>query len=67
MGSKNSEPKNKVVNEKKLFKCGLGFGKGEVKIEENFQMDFTRKTNKKYTYMDCKDTKRSEVNEVNEI
>ena len=52
MGKSNSKPKQpkqgKDIDDQKMIRIGLNFGRGDLKIERNFQCGFARRAKKKY-------------------
>ena len=52
MGKSNLKPKQpkqgKDIDDQKMLKIGLGFGRGDWKVEVNSQCGFTRRAKKKY-------------------
>ena len=52
MGNTNktmTNKQNKVINDEKLLKIGLGVGKGDERLEGNCQFGWVRKTKKSYS------------------
>ena len=52
MGNTNSKTRtkqNKIINDEKLIKIGLGVGKGDERLEGNFQFGWVRRTKKSYS------------------
>ena len=55
MGSRHSKKKyNKEGENQKLCKIGLGVGRNDLKLEDNFQLGYHSKINKKYEAVDGK-------------
>ena len=52
MGKSNSKPKQpkqgKDIDDQKMLRIGHNFGRGDLKVEGNFQCGFARRAKKKY-------------------